>query len=200
MTRNGPGSGTSRIASFRRMPPTAFVPPPLVGLSRSSACTRVAIKHATLPRCATRGRRSARRCRVAERCTASGVVRQRRFRWVVGKENLAGAAVWTPASSDRADDYSPGSLIATARTLRPFASTGAPRSPARRRGRATLSYARRQRLAEAFRRGRRQVSAMSPRSPARRPRPPSRPLLWEQSRQRTGPNRVVQTMGAAADR
>ena len=66
---------------------------PLVGLSRSSASTRVAIKHATLPRCATRGRRSARRCRVAERCTASGVVRQRRFRWVVGKENLAGAAV-----------------------------------------------------------------------------------------------------------
>src|SRR3954452_12235659 len=49
MTRSGPGSGTSRIASFRRMPPTAFVPPPLVGLSRSSASTRVAIKHATLP-------------------------------------------------------------------------------------------------------------------------------------------------------
>ena len=42
MTRSGPGSGTSRIASFRRMPPTAFVPPPLVGLSRSSASTRVA--------------------------------------------------------------------------------------------------------------------------------------------------------------
>lgn len=49
MTRSGPGSGTSRIASFRRMPPTAFVPPPLVGLSRASASTRVAIKHATLP-------------------------------------------------------------------------------------------------------------------------------------------------------
>src|SRR5215212_3514654 len=48
MTRNGPGSGTSRIASFRRMPPTAIVPPPLVGLSRSSASTRVAIKHAML--------------------------------------------------------------------------------------------------------------------------------------------------------
>jgi hypothetical protein len=57
---------------------------------------------------------------------------------------------------------------------------GAPRSPARLRGHATLSYARRQWLVEAFRRGRRQTTAMSPRAPARRPQPSSRPLLGEQ--------------------
>lgn len=58
--------------------------------------------------CATRGRRSARRGHVAERCTASGVMRQRRFRWVAG---AAGDTrfVWTSrrllagiAHSDRA--------------------------------------------------------------------------------------------------
>jgi hypothetical protein len=55
MMRNGPGSGTSRTASFRRMPATALVPPPLAGSSRSSASTRAAIEHATLPLRAKQG-------------------------------------------------------------------------------------------------------------------------------------------------
>jgi hypothetical protein len=62
------------------------------------------------------------RCRVAGQCTASGVVRH----GACGGSSAGRAAqalLGTRASSDRTDDYSPGSLTAIARTLRPFASS-----------------------------------------------------------------------------
>jgi hypothetical protein len=63
-----------------------------------------------------------RRCRVAGQCTASGVVRH----GACGGSSAGRAAqalLGSAASSDRADDYSPGSLTAIARSLRPFASS-----------------------------------------------------------------------------
>src|SRR4051794_41414107 len=97
MTRNGPGSGTWRTASFRRMPPTALVPPPLAGLSRSSASTRdqprsLAPRHERVedPQSAALERRAAgsRERQRARGCTGRFEPERLAFRQLTGLGNV----------------------------------------------------------------------------------------------------------------